>query len=202
MMAPPDWYGDWWDQEVAALPEAERPGAEYRARLCAHVHRAVRLNDIEAMGWLLAAGVSPEAEGWHEGPLYEAAEAGRTELVEFLVAHGAKTDSLSPHERAKWRRGEYTSGDPLVGAAKEGRVETLACLLRAEQDRGEIFQLRLADAMRVAIDERHTEAVRVLLSSGADPNLAPLHDPIPPMKRARWNDEIVALLTAFGGVSV
>lgn len=201
-MQPPHNYGEWWEPQVALLPKAERPGAEWRARLCQHLYRAAQLNDSEPLGWLLELGLSVEGADLLGAPLCFAAEAGSTGAAEFLVSRGAKTDPIAPEERAAWLRGSFTMGDPLVAAAQEGHDKTLAFLILVEKSRGEVFKLRLADAMRMAIFNQQKEAIRILLSSGADPNLTALCDSTPPLAHAldTGNEAIVSMLIQAGAL--
>lgn len=88
------------------------------------LHNAVKKGDIAAVRELLEDDV--EVDEWDElegtTPLYAACEAGRRDIAELLIKHGANTNGyLIDTGRGK---------SPLYAAAKEGHTDLVAFLLQ------------------------------------------------------------------------
>ncbi|KAG0643494.1 ankyrin repeat-containing domain protein [Tuber brumale] len=111
---------------------------------------AMRANDLTILRLLLEAGANTEAnaiKGAAGSAVGSAAKSGCIEIVKLLLDHGVTIDP-----------------PPVCVSAKLGDEELLNYLIPgASKD-----QLNLA--MQEAINSGHTNLVRILLDSGADPN--------------------------------
>jgi uncharacterized protein len=108
--------------------------------------------------WLLQHGANAgTANSYSKAPVVKHAMlAGKQDLVDLLVRHGATLPELSP-------------GEVFLAAAMQGDTSTL----RELAERHPVF-LRSPHAIFAAIHQRRTEVVRLLLDLGTSPNVADL----------------------------
>jgi ankyrin repeat protein len=110
--------------------------------------------NVEVVRLLLARGAKAAvADVSEETALTSASKRGDAEIVEVLIAAGANLNA--------------GGRPPLVWAAEEGNVKTLACLLK--HGAGKVPPI-LNAALFSASMRGPTEAVGLLLEQGADPN--------------------------------
>jgi ankyrin repeat protein len=115
---------------------------------------ATYAGNVEVVKLLLANGGKPnDIDQFRETALTSAAKRGDAEMAESLIAAGADVQAGG---RA-----------PLVWAAEEGNVETIACLLRrgAAANRQHLNEALFSAAVRGPI-----EGVKMLLEKGGDPS--------------------------------
>lgn len=163
--------------------------ADQSARECdggAALVRAAQHGDLSIVSLLLALGVSVEgdADGQDRYPILGASFFGRTDVVEYLCAHGADVEAASPAgERA------------LYLAASEGRAAAAAVLISHEA-MIDAANARGVTPLAMAARNGHTDVVKLLLAAGADRRKMDA-DGRTPADRARTlkRDECVRLLT-------
>ncbi len=124
------------------------------------LHWAVYRGDEEAADLLLEAGARPDAANrLGVTPLQMATLYGHAGLVDRLLRAGADAMALGP------------SGETLVMlAARNGSPDVIRRLVQAGVDVNAIEPLRGTTALMWAVEQRHPEAVAVLLEAGADPS--------------------------------
>jgi len=126
------------------------------------LHKATRRGDVAIMKLLLAAGA--DVDSWnsrYETPLHMAAESGKPEAVELILA--AKPNTIS-NLNAK------TSGrdTALQKAIKSGSAETLNVLLQTGKAD---LNADNPPAVFYAVQQRKLECLRTLLEAGANPTV-------------------------------
>ncbi|NXF04265.1 ASB3 protein, partial [Smithornis capensis] len=161
--------------------------------LCA-LHLSARRGSLECLRVLLEAGadlndVTTDATT----TLFLAVESKRTEVVKFLVQHGANVEG--PHCWSGWNSLHQASFQgsteimkillekgaskncrddfgitPLFVAAQYGQLESLRLLVSHGADINSQAKDR-ATPLLLAAQEGHLECVELLLTAGADPNL-------------------------------
>ena len=115
---------------------------------------ATYAGNVEAVKLLLASGAKPnDSDQFRETPLTSAAKRGDGQIAEILIAAGCDVQAGG---RA-----------PLVWAAEEGNVETIACLLRHGAAE---YKKHLNEALFCAAVRGPSEAVKMLLDQGGDPS--------------------------------
>ena len=130
--------------------------------------------NLETVKLLLAHGANiKDVDNFQETCLTSAAKRGDAELAKALVAAGA--DLMAG------------SRPPLVWAAEEGNVETIACLL--ECGCGKIKPV-VSAALGSAAARGPLEAVRLLLDSGADPNAPSQIGGYSPLMLAAYSENV------------
>ncbi|MGE3512375.1 MAG: ankyrin repeat domain-containing protein, partial [Vicinamibacterales bacterium] len=154
----------------AALPSGETP-----------LMTAVRAGDVQVVRLLLANGANPNARERHQGQtaLMWAAAGGSPDVARVLVEFGADIRARSAVRRRRVGtelggfngaaareidKGGYT---PLLFAAQQGTVETVALLLAAGADVNEIAP-EGTSALVVAAHSGHGAVCALLLERGAD----------------------------------
>jgi len=128
---------------------------------------------------LLKSGADPNANcyfkhfdetlGWHfvASPLHVAAQSGDAELIQSLVAHGAKVEQSDG----------ITGRSPLHYAAVRGRVAAAGRLFELGADPNAVAEMAeytnnsRMTPLHYAAQEGHAEVVRVLLKAGADASM-------------------------------
>jgi uncharacterized protein len=139
---------------VAARADVNAPQPDGTTAL----HWAAYHADTKATAKLLAAGADPSTlTGTGMTPLAMACEAGNTELVRLLLKARA-----NPNQTLK--NGET----PLMMAARTGSVPVIGQLLAAGAKIDEREKLRGTTALMWAAANSNTDAVRLLISKGAD----------------------------------
>ena len=126
------------------------------------LHLAVSRGDLQAVDRLIAGGANVRAAN-REGvtPLAMACLYGNLPIAERLLQAGA-----DPKERGP-------SGETMVMfAARSGNVALIRRLAAAGVDVNAREELRGTTALMWAAEQRHPDAVKALLASGADPGLA------------------------------
>ena len=142
--------------------------------------------NVESVKLLLAHGANvKDKDHFKETCLTSAAKRGDAEMVKTLVAAGA--DVMAG------------SRPPLVWAAEEGNLETVACLLECGAGKAPPI---VTAALASAAARGPAEAVRLLLESGADPNAASGFGGYTPLMLAAYSEnvsiETVELLLSRG----
>ncbi|NWR72733.1 ASB3 protein, partial [Centropus unirufus] len=161
--------------------------------MCA-LHLSACHGSLESLRVLLEAGADPNQVTIEETTaLFLAVENGHTDIVKFLIQHGANVKG--PHSWSGW--------NSLHEASFQGRTEIMQILLEKGASKeckdnfgitplfvaaqyGKLESLRLlvshgaevncqakdkATPLLIAAQEGHTDCVELLLSKGADPNL-------------------------------
>ncbi len=168
-------------------------------------------HSAEYFAFLLKSGADPNRYyGYYGWPLYEAVDAERTDLVDLLLASGARLKQrpakiegrhlIDGHRRAL-----------LYLAVDKGNVAIAKSLLAAGADPNEIVMMEGEESQRredppllraVFYNTRSPEMVRLLLHAGADPKAkdAAGRNALAILK---WNDNNlpIALALLEGGVS-
>ncbi len=125
-------------------------------------------------------------------PFLYAGVEGRNTILKMMLRSGADVKDVNRY-----------GGTALTPAAHYGHVETVKILLRTEIDVDHVNYLGWTALLEAIIlgdgGEAHTEVVRLLLASKADPHLAD-RDGVTPLEHARrrGQDDIVELLLQAG----
>lgn len=132
------------------------PGADRDAAL----FTAARAGDLAGVSEALAAGANVNAVNQHDvTPLLEASGNGHLEMARFLIGRGADIDYIGMRE-----------GAPLMLAAFMGQVEFIRLYLESGANAGLAMPDGGETALHMAAATSHTEAARMLLDAGTDPN--------------------------------
>ena len=155
---------------------------------------AVQEDRVEVARVLLDAGASPNVQAANEDtPWLLAGASGRTAILAAMIAH-------APDVSIRNRFG----GNALIPACEQGHVETVELLLKTPIEVDHINRLGWTCLLEVVLlgdgGKRHQEVVRMVLSAGADPNLADGQG-VTPLAHAvaRGQTEIAAIIRAAGG---
>jgi len=155
---------------------------------------AVQEDRVEVARVLLDAGASPNVQAANEDtPWLLAGASGRTAILAAMIAH-------VPDVSIRNRFG----GNALIPACEQGHVETVELLLKTPIEVDHINRLGWTCLLEVVLlgdgGKRHQEVVRMVLSAGADPNLADGQG-VTPLAHAvaRGQTEIAAIIRAAGG---
>jgi uncharacterized protein len=143
---------------------------------------ASRSGRIEAVKLLLDRGAQVNAKETlrQTTPLMWASEQNHPAVVKLLVERGADVNAQSKKEPLKkqygvvyaMKEGAQMGGmTPLVLAAREGALDSLAALLAAKADPNKTSGDG-SSALLVAIQNGHYDIAKYLVSHGADVNLA------------------------------
>ncbi len=157
---------------------------------------AVQGGDLALARDLIRRGADINAAALnHDTPWLLAGALGRTEMLAAMLDTG-KVDYT--------RRNRY-GGNALIPACERGHVETVRLLLeRSKIDVDHINNLGWTALLEAVIlsdgGPAHIEIVRLLLTAGADPNIAD-KDGVTPLEHARDRryDAIAALIKDAGG---
>lgn len=153
------------------------------------LHVAAASGNLLVVQFLCAQkGVNINAQDrWHQTALKEAGAGGHSELVKWLVAHGATVmDSARGHD--------------FCSAAASGNDDELARLLRGSNDPN------LADydgrtALHLAASEGHKSTVRLLLAASAHVNVTDRFGGTPLMDATREGHLEIAQMLRDAGAS-
>ncbi len=133
------------------------------------LHWAARADRLETVRVLLAAGANASAEDrYGVTPLQLAAMNGNAEMIELFVAGGADAAAYNPD-------GET----PLMTAARTGLPRAIEALLAAGAELDARDREFEQTALMIAVRERQSAAVALLLERGADVNAATRIGPVP-----------------------
>lgn len=149
--------------DAAALRSLLRDGADANAAQidgATALHWAVHRGEVETVSLLLEAGARVDAAN-RVGvtPLAMAALYGHAAIADALIAAGADAAATTPN-------GETL----LMLAARNGNPDLIRRLVRAGVDVNAAEPVRRTTALMWAAEQRHPEAVAVLLEAGADPS--------------------------------
>jgi len=122
------------------------------------LHWAVRVDDLETAGLLIAAGANANAPNkYGVTPLSLACTNGSPRMIEKLLAAGADAKVALPE-------GET----PLMTASRTGNLESVQLLLKQGVDVNAKENWRGQTALMWAAAEGHTDVLSALLKAGAD----------------------------------
>ncbi|NXI44648.1 ASB3 protein, partial [Galbula dea] len=178
---------------IRAAPSDDYINSKTFEGLCA-LHLSARHGSLETVCVLLEAGADPnEVTTEVTTPLFLAVENGHTDIVKFLLQHGANVEG--PHSLSGWNSLHQASFRGFTeimkillekGASKECKDDFGITPLFVAAQYGELESLRLlvshgadvncqakdrATPLLIAAQEGHTKCVELLLSKGANPNL-------------------------------
>ena len=168
------------------------------------LHVAAATGAIAQVRTLLAAGVavdsvddagaSPNVQAANEDtPWLLAGASGRTAILAAMIPHAP---DLSIRNRF--------GGNALIPACEQGHVETVELLLKTPIQVDHVNRLGWTCLLEVVLlgdgGKRHQEVAQMVLSAGADPNLADGQG-VTPLAHAvtRGQTEIAAIIRAAGG---
>jgi len=128
-----------------------------------------------------------KADWYHWTPLHFAAQAGQTDVVEYLIAHGADVDAKNSSDET-----------PLHAAAAKGHKEIVELLI-AKGAEVNAENMRGKTPLQLAADEDHKDVAELLIEHGANVN-AKDSQGRSPLDRAKdkGHTEIVELLKKHG----
>lgn len=123
--------------------------------------KAVQKGDVVRVQQLLEKGADANAceDTWGWTPLHNAVQAGRVDIVNLLLSHGA-----DPHRRKK------NGATPFIIAGIQGDVKLLEILLSCGADVNECDENGFTAFMEAA-ERGNAEALRFLFAKGANVNL-------------------------------
>ena len=124
------------------------------------LNTAASTGDIQTVRRLLDTGTDVNATTNDRSPLRAASCAGETEIVKYLLSKGA--DPNSPNDRG---------GTALICASFRCHHDVVKALLDAGVRVDEPFGEQLTTALMQASQTGNASVVRILLESGANPNL-------------------------------
>jgi hypothetical protein len=155
---------------------------------------AVKNNHLAAAMLLIDAGSNINAQaGNMDSPWLLAGALGRTEMLRHMIPKG-------PNFSLRNRFG----GNALIPACERAHVETVKLLLTTKIDVNHVNNLGWTCLLEIVIlgdgGPRHVEVARLVLSAGANPNIAD-KDRVSPLAHARQKGqrEIARLIEAAGG---
>ncbi|KAI1014180.1 hypothetical protein LB504_008873 [Fusarium proliferatum] len=131
---------------------------------------------------LLEYGASPDVSHLYGSVVYEASEAGLTELVRKLIKAGADISG----DTLDWR-GNLTSA--LCAASENGHLEIVQDLLKAGH------HVRIQDSLQRAVGNGHDAIVELLIDWGAC-EAEPIHDHVLEMAAFRGTTQLNCLVLA------
>jgi ankyrin repeat protein len=156
--------------------------------------------DFEGCKRLLEKGVDPSHPHGGATALHVAAPAGRVDIVDLLLKHGAIVDApIDP-----WYEGDLEGGmTALHLAVREGQEAVCAALLSAGANAGQDswfpHLIRPIHCVFERVQGRSVHCLKLLIKHGADPNAragpeeggrTPLHYAV----RDEWEDAAIILL--------
>ncbi|HEX9473025.1 MAG TPA: ankyrin repeat domain-containing protein [Steroidobacteraceae bacterium] len=145
---------------------------------------AVLNNDLGEIRRLVAEehyDVNKRTSGTGETALQSAATAGQTNIVVFLLDHGADPN-----------RGDAGNMTPLHGASYGNHPEAARLLLRAGAHVDEVLSKIKTTPLMVAASKGHREVVDILLTAGANVSLRDLGGETAEEKARRFGHRDVA----------
>jgi ankyrin repeat protein len=151
-------------------------------------------NHIEAARALIAAGADVNAkDDIQDSPFLYAGAEGRTEILKLALAAGANLKSVNRY-----------GGTALIPACHHGHIEAVKVLLATAIDVDHVNRLGWTALLEAVIlgdgGPVYVEIVRLLVSGGANVNIAD-RDGVTPLAHARRRgyEAIASLLSAAGG---
>jgi uncharacterized protein len=172
--------------DAAIIDKLLKAGADVNGTLLLHGETplmfAARSGRIEAVKLLLDRGAQVNAKETlrETTAVMWAAEQNHPDVLKLLIAHGADVNVQSTKQLLKKqygvsyniKEGVYTGGTtPLVLAAREGALESVAALLAAKADPDKTAGDG-SSAMLVAVQNGHYDVAKYLVDHGANINLA------------------------------
>jgi ankyrin repeat protein len=155
---------------------------------------AVEGDRVEIARLLLDAGASPNVQAANEDtPWLLAGASGRTAILAAMIPYAP---DLSIRNRF--------GGNALIPACERGHVETVELLLKTPIQVDHVNRLGWTCLLEVVLlgdgGKRHQQVAQMVLSAGADPNLAD-REGVTPLAHAvaRGQTEIAAIIRAAGG---
>jgi cytohesin len=151
-----------------------------------------------------------KADLYNWTPLHFAAQAGQTDVVEYLIAAGADVDAenirgetpiqLAAGKHHKEMVGlliEHGADISLHTAVRLGELDTVMSLIEDVNDIN-VKDARSRTSLSYAAEEGHTEIAELLLAKGADVNMR--GKKYPPLSWAVWdeNRDMIKLLVTSG----
>ena len=180
--------------QVRRLVEAGAAIEQRDARGRTPVLAATAGNHLEVVRYLVQRGADVNAQdGQRDSAFLLAGAEGFTEIVRIALAAGADLKSTNRY-----------GGTALIPAAHHGHVETVRLLLTTAIDVDHVNKLGWTALLEAVIlgdgGPAHTQIVRLLLASGAKPNIAD-RDGVTPLQHAlnRKQAAVAQLLRAAGG---
>ena len=155
---------------------------------------AVQNNHLAAAVLLIEAGSNINAQAANmDSPWLLAGARGRTDMLRHMIPKGP---DLSLRNRF--------GGNALIPACERAHVETVQLLLTTRIDVNHVNNLGWTCLLEIVIlgdgGPRHVEVTRLVLSAGADPNIAD-KDGVSPLTHARrkGQSEVARLIMEAGG---
>jgi len=155
---------------------------------------AVKNDHLPAALLLIEAGSNINAQSANmDSPWLLAGALGRTEMLRQMISKG-------PNFSLRNRFG----GNALIPACERGHVETVKLLLTTEIDVNDINDLGWTCLLEIVIlgdgSPRYVEVAGLVLSAGADPNIAD-KDRVSPLTHAKRKGqrEMARMIESFGG---
>lgn len=155
---------------------------------------AVRNNHLAVASRLIDAGANINAQAANQDtPWLLAGALGRTEMLRHMLPKG-------PDFSIRNRFG----GNALIPACERAHVDTVAFLVTTPIDVNHVNNLGWTCLLEIVIlgdgGPRHVEVTKLVLATGADPNIAD-RDGVSPLQHAhrRNQREVAALIEAAGG---
>lgn len=167
--------------DVALVRQLVADGADLRARDArgrTALMAATYQNHVESAGLLIKAGADVNAQdALQNSPLLLAGASGYLEILRLTLAAGP---DFTVYNRF--------GGTALIPACERGHVEVVRELLKTAIDVNHVNRLGWTALLEAILlsdgGTTHQDIVRLLLASGADPNLAD-HDEVTPLRHAR-----------------
>lgn len=155
------------------------------------IHYAV-LGDCKMVKLLLLAGANADSYGKYGGTsLHMAAHMNNADIATLLLAHGADCNALT-----KTGKNEFT---PLMEAIKGKADDVMDILLKAGAD-PDARNTNGGTPLHLAVIEKNSSAVRILLAGGAKVNNEALgFTPLQIAREMNAPDEIIQMLINAGG---
>ena len=155
---------------------------------------AVKNDHLPVALLLIEAGSNINAQSANmDSPWLLAGALGRTEMLRQMISKG-------PNFSLRNRFG----GNALIPACERGHIETVKLLLTTKIDVNHINNLGWTCLLEIAIlgdgGPRYVEVARLVLSAGANPNIAD-KDGVSPLTHAKRKGqrEVARMIEAFGG---
>jgi uncharacterized protein len=155
---------------------------------------AVKGNHLAAAELLIKAGSGINAQAANKDtPWLLAGALGRTDMLRLMIPRGP---DLSIRNRF--------GGNALIPTCERAHVDTVKLLLTTKIDINHVNNLGWTCLLEIVIlgdgGPRHVEVARLVLTAGADPNIAD-KDGVSPLAHARRRGqrEIAQLITTAGG---
>ena len=155
---------------------------------------AVKNDHVAAALLLIEAGSNINAQSANmDSPWLLAGALGRAEMLRHMIPKG-------PDFSLRNRFG----GNALIPACERGHVETVKLLLTTEIDVNDINDLGWTCLLEIVIlgdgSPRYVEVAGLVLSAGADPNIAD-KDRVSPLRHAKRKGqrEVARMIESFGG---